>query len=122
MFDGHYNHTTDIKVHKDKVHDLKYNSFDKITIVSAGVKTQMYFNFIITRHPFERLVSAYRNKIENPFNPHFQRAYGSRMLKMSRPGLTEQQYKSGKGVTFKEFVDFVIFRLFVEKSRRYLLN
>ena len=108
MFDGHYKHTSDIKVNKDKVHDLKYHSFDKITIISAGVKTQMYFNFIITRHPFERIVSAYRNKIEKPFNPHFQREYGAKMLRMSRPGLTEQQYKSGKRVTFKEFVDFVI--------------
>ena len=68
----------------------------------------MYFNFIITRHPFERLVSAYRNKIENPFSPFFQRVYGSKILRMSRTGLTKEEYSSGKGVTFKEFVDYVI--------------
>lgn len=108
MFDGNYKHPSDIKVEKDKVHDLKYHSFNKITIPSAGLKTQMYFNFIIARHPFERLVSAYRNKIEKPFHPHFQITFGSKMLRLSRTGLTEAQYKSGKGVTFKEFVDFVI--------------
>ena len=68
----------------------------------------MYFNFIITRHPFEKLVSAYRNKIEKPFSPYFQRTYGSQMLRMFRKGLTAEEYKSGKGVTFKEFTGFVI--------------
>ena len=105
--DGNYNRTSDIKAKKDAVHDLKYHSFDKISIPSAGLKTQMYFNFIITRHPLERLVSAYRNKIEKPFGTHFQTTYGSQMLRMSRKNLTNAQYRAGKGVTFKEFVDFV---------------
>ena len=105
--DGNYNRTSDIKAKKDAVHDLKYHSFDKIGIPSAGLKTQMYFNFIITRHPLERLVSAYRNKIEKPFGTHFQTTYGSQMLRMSRKNLTNAQYRAGKGVTFKEFVDFV---------------
>ena len=98
----------DIKVHKDKIHELSYQSFDRISVEDAGLKTQMYYNFIITRHPFERVVSAFRNKLEKPFSAWFQRQYGSTILRMFRKNLTKEQYNAGKGVTFIEFVDYII--------------
>ena len=69
----------------------------------------MYFNFVITRHPLERLVSAYRNKLEKPLSgKYFQHVYGSKMLKMFRKDLKPEEYHAGKGVTFKEFANFVL--------------
>ena len=68
----------------------------------------MYFNFMITRHPLERIVSSYRNKIEKPFGTHFQVVYGSKMLRMFRKNLKPEEYDAGKGVTFNEFVNYVL--------------
>ena len=98
----------DIKVHKDAIHELSYKSFDKLSVEQVGLKTQMYYNFIITRHPFERVVSAFRNKLEKPFGTWFQTTYGSVILRKFRKNLTAQEYKKGKGVTFPEFVDYII--------------
>ena len=54
------------------------------------------------RHPFERVLSAYRNKLQDPYNALYQRAYGSQVLRMFRKNLTDAEYKVGQNVTFPE--------------------
>jgi len=108
VFYGYYKHPLDIKVSKDKVHDLRYRTFTSISAKDAGLKTQMYYNFVIARHPLERVVSAFRNKLEKPFGSYFQVAYGSKILRMFRKNLTPAEYKAGKGVSFIEFVNYIL--------------
>ena len=79
-----------------------------LNIQKADLKTMQYFNFIIVRHPLEKLVSGYRNKIEKPFNGNFQRRFGSLMLRMNRKNLSEAEYRAGKGVTFHEFINYIL--------------
>lgn len=82
--------------------------------------------FIIVRHPFERILSAYRDKLENVAvrgidgTRHFYQSFGAKIVAKYRPGgnntnsrtiLKHGQYiwnedKEPVGVepTFKEFV------------------
>ena len=108
VFYGKYKTIKDIKVSKDDVHELPYQYHKDLNIQKATLKTMQYFNFIIVRHPLERLVSGYRNKIEKPFNPNFQKRFGSLMLRMNRKNLSEAEYRAGKGVTFHEYINFII--------------
>lgn len=82
---------------------------------------------LVVRHPFERLLSAYRDKLENSMigaehgTTHFYAKYGSRIVAKYRPGgnktrthslLKPGQYlwnpelpkPAGFEPTFKEFV------------------
>ena len=68
----------------------------------------MYYSFLFVRHPFDRLLSAYRNKFLDTYNSVFQRRYGSKILQLFRPGLSKAEIKAGKNVTFQEFLKFVI--------------
>ncbi|XP_066915087.1 carbohydrate sulfotransferase 11-like isoform X2 [Clytia hemisphaerica] len=108
VFYGRYNDTQSMKMSKDAVHELKYQYHMKLNQYEANLKTMQYFNFIIVRHPLERLVSGYRNKIEKPFTPYFQKTFGSQMLRLSRKNLTEAEYRAGKGVTFHEYINYII--------------
>ena len=93
---------------KEKVHFLKYNTFEKLTLTDITWRKNVYYSFLFVRHPFERVLSAYRNKLKDPYNVHYQKRYGVRMLRMFRANLTEAEYKAGKNVTFPEFVRYII--------------
>ena len=43
------------------------HSFRNLTKAEAVYKLKHYFKFAIVRNPAERLLSAYRNKLESPF-------------------------------------------------------
>ncbi|XP_018014307.1 carbohydrate sulfotransferase 12-like [Hyalella azteca] len=40
--------------------------------------------FLVVRHPFERLVSCYRDKFENANKPYYHELHGKRMMRMYR--------------------------------------
>lgn len=94
---------------KERVHKLGYPSFYKLNN-SEGIewRKNVYYSFMFVRHPFERVLSAYRNKLQDPYNPQYRRVYGSKILRYFRRGLTKEEYKSGLNVTFEEFVDYII--------------
>ena len=71
-------------------------------------KRNSYFSFVFVRHPFERLFSAYRNKLLDPHVRMFREEFGSQILRMFRNGLSEKEYASGKDVSFTEFVNYII--------------
>ena len=93
---------------KQKVHFLKYNTFDKLSLDDISWRQNVYYSFLFVRHPFERVLSAYRNKFKDPYNTQYQKRYGAKVLRMFRANLTEAEYKAGKNVTFPEFVQYII--------------
>lgn len=75
-----------------------------------------YKKFMVVRHPLERLVSAFRNKLEPPVSYKSQKVFEHRLkieiLNAHRP-VDYFRWKRTKGsfnltVTFSEFVDYVI--------------
>jgi len=111
VFYGKYEDPMAIKLKKDQIHMLPYKYFDKLADLSEiERRSQVYYSFLIARHPFERVVSSFRNKLEKPFTKTFQLNQGSAILRLYRKNLTAAEYRRGKGVTFREFVRFVIRR------------
>lgn len=68
-----------------------------------------YTKFIFVRHPFERLLSAYKNKFEQNYNSskYFQSRFGRKIVKMFRANASQYSLLNGDDVTFAEFVSYV---------------
>ena len=64
--------------------------------------------FIWVRHPFERILSAFRNKLEHPFTPEFQMRYGRKIIKQFRPMASQESLKNGADVSITEFIKYII--------------
>ncbi|KAF5286588.1 hypothetical protein FQA39_LY16271 [Lamprigera yunnana] len=69
-----------------------------------------YISFLIVRQPFERVLSAYRNKLEDtlPSAKYFQARIGRYIIKNYRPNATKIDMENGDNVTFREFVQYLI--------------
>ena len=119
VLEGKIENPLDI-VRKEKVHLQKYKSFkDFRNGKEITWRQNLYYSFLFVRHPFERVLSAYRNKLQDPYNRQYQRMYGSTILRMFRDDLTEREYKAGKNVTFPEFVEYII-KTYNEKGAKHL--
>ncbi|XP_033103236.1 carbohydrate sulfotransferase 11-like [Anneissia japonica] len=74
-------------------------------------KISNYTKFLFIRHPFKRLLSVYKNKFESLSyyrgNPHFHR-YGKHIIKRWRENPAPHALDTGEGVTWPEFVDYLI--------------
>ncbi|KAK6301226.1 hypothetical protein J4Q44_G00293240 [Coregonus suidteri] len=79
------------------------------------VKLQSYTKFLFVRDPFVRLISAFRNKFQQP-NEDFYRQFGSVMLRRygngngtSRvPESAAEAFKAGIHPSFSEFVRYLL--------------
>ncbi|XP_061851507.1 carbohydrate sulfotransferase 9 [Colius striatus] len=90
-------------VHYGK-HLRKLDSFDL-----KGIYTRLntYTKTIFVRDPMERLVSAFRDKFEHP-NSYYHPVFGKAIIKKYRHNASEEALKTGSGVTFKEFVQYLL--------------
>lgn len=71
---------------------------------------QTFTKFLFVRHPFERLLSAYRNKLEQHYqsSKYFQSRVGRHIIKHYRQNASNESLMRGDDVTFKEFAAYVI--------------
>eukprot|EP00061_Rhincodon_typus_P004672 g23145.t1 len=82
----------------------RLDSFDR-----EGVRLRLrtYTKLLFVREPLERLVSAFRDKFERP-NAYYQPLFGSAIIARYRPNATVQAVRTGSGVTFPEFVRYLL--------------
>lgn len=102
---GLFNGTNPNLIHPPDIHG-KYNTLhrhlDSLPLQQVLRRLNTYFKFVFVRDPFERLLSAYRNKFLKPPSSSFE--YLSRKLvKVYRTNTTQRG-----GVTFEEFIKYLV--------------
>ncbi|XP_012514491.1 PREDICTED: carbohydrate sulfotransferase 13 [Propithecus coquereli] len=71
-------------------------------------RLRSYLAFLFVREPFERLASAYRNKLARPWGAAFQLRYGTRIVRRLRPGARPDAVARGHDVRFAEFLAYLL--------------
>ncbi|XP_043540293.1 carbohydrate sulfotransferase 8-like [Chiloscyllium plagiosum] len=82
----------------------RLDSFDREGVL---LRLRTYTKLLFVREPLERLVSAFRDKFERP-NAYYQPLFGSAIIARYRPNATAQALRTGSGLTFPEFVQYLL--------------
>ncbi|EZA47465.1 Carbohydrate sulfotransferase [Ooceraea biroi] len=100
-----------LEIPADQAHSPgTFQRLSNYTLPDIEKKLATYDKLIVVRHPLERLLSAYRNKLEPKHEKsakYFQSRFGKKIIKKYRQNATLESLKNGDDVTFREFVDFV---------------
>lgn len=87
-----------------------FTSLQNYSAAKAEYVINNYSKFIFVRNPFERLLSAYRNKLEQHYDSskYFQARFGKFIIKNFRKNPTNVSLEKGDDVTFAEFAKYLI--------------
>ncbi|XP_029464212.1 carbohydrate sulfotransferase 8 [Rhinatrema bivittatum] len=66
-----------------------------------------YTKMLFIREPFERLVSAFRDKFEHA-NNYYHPVFGKAIISKYRRNATREALRTGSGVQFKEFIQYLL--------------
>lgn len=82
----------------------QYNATDICKFLSNS------FKFMFVREPFERLLSAYKDKFvfTRPVDRYMLDTYGRKIIRKFRPNATRKALESGDDVTFPEFIEYIL--------------
>lgn len=92
------------------------NSFRNLTREEAIYKLENYYKFAIVRNPMERLLSAYKNKLEKPLNATLRRKFPDRLKayilnlydhKRLKNWIGARDYSIDIHPTFSQFLKFM---------------
>ncbi|XP_021702733.1 carbohydrate sulfotransferase 11 [Aedes aegypti] len=91
--------------------DLARKRFPRPSTAELNDYLSNTISFLIVREPFERLVSAYRNKLEGCRNKYYKllgEQIVKRFRKKPKEGSKPVSRKYPKGPTFREFLEFLV--------------
>lgn len=92
----------------DKAHyGNKLQRLEAYDQASIAKRLDTYTKVLFVREPFERLVSAFRDKFESP-NSYYHPVFGRPIISKYRANATRTALKTGAGVTFREFVRYLL--------------
>ncbi|KAJ7371380.1 hypothetical protein OS493_025842 [Desmophyllum pertusum] len=68
------------------------------------------YKFMFVREPFERLLSAYKDKFVSTraVDRYILDTYGRNIIRKYRPNATQQALQDGNDVTFPEFIEYIL--------------
>ncbi|KAH9492025.1 Carbohydrate sulfotransferase 11 [Bulinus truncatus] len=95
----------------DDVHH-KYSKYLKhlsdYTQEEISYRIENYFKFLFVREPYERILSAYRNKFLSSTNSskYFKKKFAKKIINKYRPNPPADN--EGEGLQFPEFVDYLL--------------
>lgn len=110
ILSGLANSSDPLSIPADLVHKrgvfLTLNNF---TVPEIRNMLNSYTKFLFVRHPFERLLSAYRNKFERDYvrSSYFQSRFGRYIIKNYRHNPSKESLEKGDDVTFVEFAAYL---------------
>uniref|UniRef100_A0A182PPS5 Carbohydrate sulfotransferase n=1 Tax=Anopheles epiroticus TaxID=199890 RepID=A0A182PPS5_9DIPT len=87
--------------------DLARKRFPRPTANELNDYISNTISFLIVREPFERLLSAYRNKLEGCRNKYYK-LLGEQIVKKFRKTHPAKGVKPPHGPTFREFLEFLV--------------
>ncbi|XP_072937088.1 carbohydrate sulfotransferase 11 [Epargyreus clarus] len=107
---GKWNDTDVLEIPASLAHSP--GMFRNLSTVSKEDRDHMlenYHKMIIVRNPFERILSAFRNKLEGdaPSAKYFQDRVGKRIIRAFRQNPSNESLELGHDVTFREFALFL---------------
>ena len=122
ILSGQLNTTNPLDIKPDDVHHKHfklYTHLSDFTPEQIQHRLDNYFKFMFVREPFGRLVSAFRNKLQQigVKSSYFTWRYGTRIIKNYRSNASSESLQLGNDVTFGEFV-----RYLTDVSRKVDLN
>nr|XP_006212247.1 carbohydrate sulfotransferase 8 [Vicugna pacos]XP_031527932.1 carbohydrate sulfotransferase 8 [Vicugna pacos] len=82
----------------------RLDTFDRQGILH---RLSTYTKMLFVREPFERLVSAFRDKFEHP-NSYYHPVFGKAILARYRANASREALRTGSGVRFPEFVQYLL--------------
>lgn len=92
----------------DKAHyGNKLQRLEAYDQASMAKRLASYTKVLFVREPFERLVSAFRDKFESP-NSYYHPVFGRPIISKYRANATSAALRTGAGVTFREFVRYLL--------------
>ena len=103
------NRTSDLskyKTHNFAFSDQYIGRLNRMRPADVEYRVKNYFKFMFVRHPFERLVSAYRDKLTR--RDQYNKMFGVPIIRNYRPNATTKALEEGNDVTFEEFVRYLL--------------
>ncbi|NXY91147.1 CHST9 sulfotransferase, partial [Alcedo cyanopectus] len=93
--------------HQDVHYGKHLRTLDSYDLQGIHTRLNTYTKTIFVRDPMERLVSAFRDKFEHP-NSYYHPVFGKAIIKKYRHNANEEALKTGSGVKFKEFIQYLL--------------
>ncbi|KAJ8373647.1 hypothetical protein SKAU_G00042270 [Synaphobranchus kaupii] len=83
-------------------------TLNQYSVPEINHRLKSFLKFLFVREPFERLVSAYRNKFTLKYNASFHKRFGTRIVRRYRRNATQEALQGGADVRFQEFAEYLV--------------
>ncbi|XP_077565762.1 carbohydrate sulfotransferase 11 isoform X2 [Stigmatopora nigra] len=105
---GHGKYSDPMEIPSNQAHiPSNLKTLNQYSIGEINRRLKTYLKFLFVREPFERLVSAYRNKFTLKYNSSFHKRFGTRIVRRYRKNATAEALANGDDVSFKEFAEYL---------------
>uniref|UniRef100_W5LFW8 Carbohydrate sulfotransferase n=1 Tax=Astyanax mexicanus TaxID=7994 RepID=W5LFW8_ASTMX len=109
VLSGRGKYTDPMEIPSNEAHvPSNLRTLNQYSIADINHRLKSYLKFMFVREPFERLVSAYRNKFTLRYNTSFHKRYGTKIVRRYRKNATAEALQTGADVKFPEFTEYLV--------------